>query len=270
MKKFENLLLISDIDGTLVDESWIISRENIDAANYFMEKGGTFTYATGRQTPIAQSIIDQLMPNVPVICYNGAAIYNYQTKEYLFTSILDDGTEEVVSDILENCDVVNVEINTPSSLYTLKDLAVTVPRYERFLPFFTKIDSMSKVPRPWLKIVIVTKEENMPALRQHIKSQSYYKNYQFSQSAPFLYEFLIPGANKGTALSQLKNILGNKHKVIAVGDNENDIELIKTADVGFSVKDGSHLLLDQCKNITVSQKEHVLVDIIEKLDKNLI
>ena len=270
MKKFENILIISDVDGTLVDETWKISKENIAAANYFMDNGGTFTYATGRQVPVAKMIIDQLTPNAPVICYNGAAIYDYRTGEYLWTSSLDNKAKLVIDDILQNCDVVNIEINTSKGIYTLKPIDTTVARYEKFLPFFTYTDSAKNVTSPWLKIVTVCETKKMPLLREHIKTQPYFKSYQFSQSAPFLYEFLNPNVNKGATLSEFKKIVGGTFKIIAIGDNENDIEFLKAADVGFAVADGSPLLLAHSPNLTARLHDHAIADIVEKLDKNLI
>lgn len=270
MKKFENILIISDIDGTLVDETWKISKENIRAAQYFMDNGGTFTYATGRQAPVAADIVKQLMPNAPVICYNGAAIYDYRTGEYLWTSPIDPSCKVIINDILDTCSVANIEINTAGGIYTLKDVDYTIKRYEKFSPFFKKTDSMESVGGPWLKIVVVTKPEDMPALRNHVQSHPNYKDFQFSQSADFLYEFLNPDINKGTTLQVLRKFLEKEYKIIAIGDNENDIDFLKNADVGFAVSGGSPMLLEHCKNLTASMHEHALVDIVNKLDKGLI
>lgn len=270
MKKFENILIISDIDGTLVDYSFTISEENKAAAKYFMENGGTFTYATGRQMPVAQMIIDQLMPNAPVICYNGAAIYDYSKEEYLWLSPLDDSVEDVISDIIKNCPRTNIEINTPAGLYLVTDIPGNMKRYQQLSDLFTKVDSIKDAPKPWLKLVFAMTDDYMSVVRGHIQSQSYYKNYQFSQSASWLYELLPFGVNKGTALPRLKELLGNNHKVIAIGDNENDIEFVAAADIGFAVADGSPLLLEHCKNLTASLHGHALVDIVEKLDNGII
>lgn len=270
MKKFENFLIVSDMDGTLIDESWTISRENIDAAKYFMENGGIFTYATGRQVPIAREIINQLMPNAPVICYNGAAIYDFASEKYLWSSETDRSCAAIVEDLLENFPVVNIEINTPEGIYTLKDIDYSIPRYDKFNSFFTKGDSVGSIASPWLKVVIVTRDEDMAALRSYVSAHPLFEKFRFSQSATFLYEILDPCLNKGTTLVELGKILGGNYKTIAVGDNENDIDLLKAADIGFAVGDGSPLLLSQCKNLTVPFKDHVLVDIVDKLEKNLI
>ena len=43
MNKFENKLLCSDIDGTLIDDKHNISDKNIKAIEYFRENGGLFS-----------------------------------------------------------------------------------------------------------------------------------------------------------------------------------------------------------------------------------
>ncbi|MBR5587120.1 MAG: HAD family phosphatase [Clostridia bacterium] len=267
MKKFENILLITDIDGTLVDYSWKISEENKAAAKYFMENGGTFTYATGRQVPVTQMIIDQLRPNAPIISYNGTAIYDYSENKYLWMSPLDQSVEDIIYDVMENCPLTNIEINTPTGLYLVTDIPGNMERYRQLSDMFEKVDSPESVARPWLKIVFAMTDEYMSTVRGHISKQPYFKDFQFSQSASWLYELLSKGTNKGTALPKLKEILGNKHKVIAVGDNENDIEFLQAADVGYAVADGSPLLLKHCNNLTVPLHDHVLADIVSKLDK---
>lgn len=270
MKKFENVLLITDIDGTLVDYSWKISEENIKAAKYFMENGGTFTYATGRQVPVAQMIMDQLMPNAPVICYNGTAIYDYSSGKYLWSTELGSETSIIVEDIIKNCPRTNIEINTPNGLFLAHSVPGNMDRYKQLSSLFKKVDSYKDVSTPWFKIVFAMTDEYMSVVRNHIQAQPYFKNYQFSQSAPWLYELLPFGSNKGSALPKLREILGGKHKVVAIGDNENDIEFLDAADIGFAVADASPLLLDRCKNLTVKLHEHALADIVDRLDKKLI
>ena len=47
MKKFENILIASDIDGTLLFQNEIHPR-NFEKLRYFCENGGHFALATGR------------------------------------------------------------------------------------------------------------------------------------------------------------------------------------------------------------------------------
>ena len=45
---FEGVLICTDLDGTLLRNDKSISRENLDAIEYFKAQGGLFTIVTGR------------------------------------------------------------------------------------------------------------------------------------------------------------------------------------------------------------------------------
>ena len=71
MKKFENLLFCTDLDGTLLNDEKQISRENLDAIEYFKSEGGKFTFITGRPPIISFDTYNKIKPNVPFGCFNG-------------------------------------------------------------------------------------------------------------------------------------------------------------------------------------------------------
>ena len=48
MKKFDGILICTDLDGTILDDNKNISAENLDAIEYFKSEGGLFNFVTGR------------------------------------------------------------------------------------------------------------------------------------------------------------------------------------------------------------------------------
>ena len=48
MKKFEHILLTSDVDATFFWEESYVHPSNLDAVKYFIENGGRFSFASGR------------------------------------------------------------------------------------------------------------------------------------------------------------------------------------------------------------------------------
>ena len=76
MKKFENILICTDLDGTLLNSNREISKENIDAIEYFKSEGGLFTFITGRVPKTSKSICDSIAPNAPYGCMNGGGIFD--------------------------------------------------------------------------------------------------------------------------------------------------------------------------------------------------
>ena len=70
MKKFEGILICTDLDGTLINSSGNISQENLDAIEYFKANGGLFTFVSGRMPYFASDIYNAIKPNAPFGCIN--------------------------------------------------------------------------------------------------------------------------------------------------------------------------------------------------------
>ena len=70
-RKFDGYVIVSDLDGTLLDNNKNISKENLEAINYFTENGGKFTVATGRVIEATEEYLSKIEINFPIIVYNG-------------------------------------------------------------------------------------------------------------------------------------------------------------------------------------------------------
>ena len=88
MQSLENTMLITDLDGTLLPASKEISVADAAAISQFRAKGGKFAIATGRTLQAAQRYLKKLQPNIPVILFNGAAIYDPVAEKWLYTEEL--------------------------------------------------------------------------------------------------------------------------------------------------------------------------------------
>ncbi|MGA9174213.1 MAG: HAD-IIB family hydrolase, partial [Thermoactinomyces sp.] len=82
--------LVSDMDGTLLNDAKEISAENKEGIALFREKGGFFTLATGRSYPESKKYIRELKLSCPVILYNGAMIYDPATDQLNPVSLISD------------------------------------------------------------------------------------------------------------------------------------------------------------------------------------
>ena len=57
-KRYDDILLISDLDGTLIPRHEAIADENLAALNAFTAAGGAFAAATGRTPEAALPYLD--------------------------------------------------------------------------------------------------------------------------------------------------------------------------------------------------------------------
>ena len=112
MKKFEGILICTDLDGTLLRKDKSISEENLRAVEYFMSEGGLFTFVTGRMPFSAKRVYSVLHPNAPIGCINGGALFDTEKEKYIWTNELSHDAIELVRYIDEN--VVGIGIQTNS------------------------------------------------------------------------------------------------------------------------------------------------------------
>jgi len=76
---FEQYLVLTDLDGTVVDEALNILPRDIEAISYFIANGGTFGVSTGRVMVSAMPLVRRLPTNAPCVFLNGGAIMDPHT-----------------------------------------------------------------------------------------------------------------------------------------------------------------------------------------------
>lgn len=68
-------LMVSDLDGTLLNEKGIVSKETAHAVKQVVKKGNIFAIATGRIYSQTEHVRDALGDEILCICSNGAVVY---------------------------------------------------------------------------------------------------------------------------------------------------------------------------------------------------
>lgn len=270
MGKFDGILLCTDLDGTLIDDNRRVSKENTDAIEYFKSEGGKFTFVTGRVPNGAKLMLEYVRPNIPVVVFNGAGIYDFEEDKLLWGLYLDEKAISVVKYVEEKVDGLGLVVCTDDQVF--------FPKMNRWVDDYFKSENLplktpayTDIKEPWKKVLFVTEDFDVPKVRKIIAESEFASLYEFVQSSPYYYEILPIEASKGNGLKRLAELVGiDKGKTIAVGDNENDISMIKEASVGIAVANATNDLKKAADIITVSNNENALAAVIDLLDKNKI
>jgi hydroxymethylpyrimidine pyrophosphatase-like HAD family hydrolase len=78
-------------------------------------------------------------------------------------------------------------------------------------------------------------------------------------------EVMPHGASKGTALKMLLNEMNlTPDKVMALGDGENDIEMIQLAGIGIAVENAAQKVKDAANHVVATNDEDGVADAIER------
>ncbi|HHX57343.1 MAG TPA: HAD family phosphatase [Clostridiales bacterium] len=237
MKLFEDiskLLLITDLDGTLLPSNKVLSKVDLDAIKKFRSLGGKFTIATGRTLQSVRCYFDELQLDIPFILYNGAIIYDLEQEKSLFEKELPPVSREIISDVLNKNPEVACEILTLDNVYIPQNNEVEDRHVElcKVNPVYVGLD---KIPDGgWVKALFAMNPDILPKLIDYIDSKGY-NDVDFVKSANVFYEVLPKNCSKGSALKEYIKLMGlEDYKIIAVGDYHNDMEMISFADLGVA------------------------------------
>lgn len=228
----KRFLLVSDIDGTLVDDKMHMPEVNAAAISRFKERGGLFTLATGRTYKAAMPYAERVGVNAPAVTFNGAALYDYNRQRFIFTDRLGSTAAGVVKSIYDAFPDVGIEIHTTDGLYMLRATKDTLRHIEDEHLSYTDLDigDIGAASRgDWLKILFTAPGENMDRLENYTAA-IHGEGLRFIRSGGMYFEMLGAGADKGSALVRLAESLGvDMCDVYAIGDFFNDMEMLRAS-----------------------------------------
>ncbi|MBQ1186612.1 MAG: HAD family phosphatase [Clostridia bacterium] len=268
MKKFEGVLFCTDLDGTLYTDEKTVSKQNLDAIEYFKSEGGLFTFITGRVPSTASDICNIVKPNVPYGCSNGAGIFDANENKYLWNMVLPKDAVELVREVDKKLPDMGIQYNTINTVYFNKDNSAL--EYFRAITGLPNIYcNYEEIDETVIKVIFAHDDKNqILELEKLLNSHEKAKYFDFIRSEERLYEILPKGASKGNALCKMAELLGiDIEKTIAVGDYNNDISMVKSAGVGFAVANAIDEVKAVSDYITVSNNDHAIAAIIDGLDR---
>ncbi len=237
LKNADYRLIAADIDGTLVPFGGQMSEKSIKTIRALSEKGYIFVLATGRPYAGVKGIIESCsLFAKPVIVYNGAEIY--VGGKMVYSCVLPpDISEKICAEGRK----VDAEIIcwVDGKLYAEKESL-----------FLTEYVSISKVAPIIVKDVSVlaksgvtkylymVEEERVKPLTKKMREVLPEVNVYSSRKR--LIEFVPKECSKAEALKKVCEIVGvDKSRTVALGDGENDIDMLKFAALAVAPENAS-------------------------------
>lgn len=267
MGKFDGVLICTDLDGTLLKNDKTISKENIDAINFFKQEGGLFTIVTGRMPFFVFDICEKIKPNVPFGCVNGAALYDYSKREYMWKAIMPSNVIELIKCIDDRFPDVGIQVNTFSNTFFCKD-NISMQNFREVTNAPNIVCKYYEIDEPIAKIIFGSEyDEEIENIKEVLFAHPLADNFDFVRSEKTLFEILPKGTGKGTSVLKLCELINiDTQKTIALGDYDNDIPMFNTAKIGIAVSNACHEALNAADFITVSNEENAVAKVIYDLE----
>ena len=242
-------LYVSDLDGTLLDDSSQLSSSTVVMLNRIIgEMGGFFTVATARTPATVVPLMQEVHATLPFIVIGGSAMWNPVKGCYEHTRGIDDKTVNAVADVFDRHSThpFIYRRHGDSLLYThhYGPLSVQEERFineRRHLPlkrFFLDDQEYRHSGDEALLIFSLNKYAVLKAIAEDLKnsvttcSVMLYHDI-FDESEGYL-EIFTAGTSKAAAIRNLAREVGAE-RVVVFGDNRNDIAMMQAADHSVAV-----------------------------------
>ncbi len=263
--KYDGIVIFSDLDGTLLDDKRELSKENLDAITNFISQGGRFGVATGRMERTTTVKIPDLYMNVPSIFFNGAMAYDTNSKEVLYKTTMPDDLRPVLKKIMAEYPETCCEINMHGKAYVFNPNDIVREQLDRE-GLEVEEAPWEDIPGEWVKILFLDKHETLEKIKADLEKLSRTDlNIVFSENE--LLDIMEKSASKGAALHKLKSIYGDSWRLlVAIGDNDNDLEMIRAADLGIAVDNATPAVKEASDYIIKNHNTPCIPQVLELLE----
>ena len=277
-EKKEIRLVALDLDGTLFNEEGNITKASVETLCRIQKQGVQIVVSSGRDY---DGISWEQLQDIPidyVVTGNGSAVYATKDRKRLFEECMD---QEKLIPVLEYIlqKEVYMTIFVDGAHYTPMECESYVDNLE--IPDYIK---------DWLRGYQKGLENFMMHMREDItRLQKVTLNFQSAPGGGYLnrkevkeylqrnpdihvveggfgnLEFTRKGTNKATGLIFLADYLQIPiEQVMAIGDSENDIEMIESAGVGIAMGNALENVKQAAMDITATNEEDGVAKAIEK------
>ena len=279
--------IATDMDGTLLNKSQKISKENKEAIDRARRNGIKVLIATGRSYSEAKMAMDEAGLSCPVIGVNGAALFNEQgAVEASFP--MDRLETKSAAAILEEKNLY-FEIYTNEGVFsknyekaiaTLTDIFVTanpdlnpadVERKARQRIKLSQIRSVSSYAEvfsrhdlEFYKLLVFS--ENLKLLGDAAGELKRASSLAVTSSGAGNLEISSSSAQKGIVLeAYLKEQGIMMSEVMAIGDNFNDVSMFERAGRSVAMGNAPGEIQKQCDFVTESNENNGVAQAINRL-----
>jgi hypothetical protein len=249
-------LIVTDIDGTLLNDNGELGIESKKLLKELMKENVIISLATGRLHSAVTEVANELSLNGYVISLDGAMIKNYHQDKIHYESFLRAGQVKKAIAIAENL-LINIALCHSSSIYYTEYNSVIPSLLSKYGAFYTQVDSYEGYLSGTLEIVCSSD------IKDSIKQMEEKFNFPYSIGCNTSYfrskkneniyylEIRKAGSSKGKALMRLLKHLSIKPSQAAViGDWYNDITMFQSNAVKVAVANAIPELLNIADYIT--------------------
>ena len=269
-------LIAIDMDGTLLNEKKHIEKAQKEAIHEAIEAGIKIVLCTGRPLygilPFYKELgLHELDQEGYVILNNGCSVHKTKDWELIECSEITPDDMEYLYKFSEKYDI-NFTLVDETHYFNIgrkptKELIMDAQFVFSDITDITLEEAKSGKYKI-VKVMFLGDPEEMKKFQTEYED-TIKERYEGVLSQSYVYEVLPKGYNKGTGLKNLAEKLGIKQEeVMAIGDGNNDVEMLEYANYGVAMGNASELARNAAKYTTDTNENDGVAKAIRKYALN--
>lgn len=237
-------LFVSDLDGTLLNSSGMLTQYTRETLNCLIQQGLLFSIATARSAVTCRTLLEGLDLRLPLVLMNGVFLYDSGKKKYISSRPFPAEVSQQILAVFER-------FGKSPFQYTLPDdgaLCVGFLRLELGIQrefyqaraglgyqTFRQCQAYDR-GGDTVYYALIDRREALAPIKQELEKIEGLRCafYQDNYSSYWYLEVFSAQAGKAGGVEMLRQFAGARRTVV-FGDNFNDLDMFRAADEAFAV-----------------------------------
>eukprot|EP00850_Spirogloea_muscicola_P022013 SM000272S10280 [mRNA] locus=s272:52448:54711:- [translate_table: standard] len=258
-------LIATDVDGTLLDSKQELSERTVRALRLAMDQGVQVVIATGKtRGPWVTSVLPRLRISTPGVYLQGLLIYNADGS-VAYERTMDEALAKAVIKLAQQENLTLIAccgeriLCEATNFHTDRLIGYGEPIPEAVGPLLNVVGSLIIH-----KLLFMSSDDTLARLRPQVELVLGDKATIVTALHGML-EVLPAGASKGRGLAQVLADLGiDQGNVMAIGDGENDIEMLTMAGFAVAMGNAGEALKKVAHHVTLTNDNDGLAVAVEQ------
>lgn len=261
-------LIVSDLDGTLLNSQKLVSETSINLMQKAAEQNVDVSIATGRMHACAAFFGREIHSKVPVISCNGGMVRTADTDELIYEKYIDDTVAEALLAFLFENDVycswyIGIKNLAPYFSWKMFPDYITV----KTLNFIETGKAYKKYTHKITQFIL-RDNKKLPVDILAKLEEKFGKYVSFQQNTGYTIDITPLATDKGTGLKLLAEYLGiNQKEIMVLGDGDNDLPMFAYAGLSVAMGNAKNTVKEKATFVTVDCDNDGVAAAIKKVLK---
>ncbi|QXP61794.1 HAD family hydrolase [Olleya sp. HaHaR_3_96] len=260
-------LIVSDLDGTLLNSNHEVSSKFFKLFKILQSKNILFVAASGRPY---YSMIDKLAPiknDIIIVSENGGLAV--KKNDLLISNTFKTENLNAISDIILNLKDTHPVFCTKDKAYVISKSKKLMSLLSEYYSNYDIIETIADIKEDIYKIALYHEESSEKYIYPSVKHLE--SNFKVKVSANHWVDISENIANKGYAIKHIQELHNiTEAETMVFGDYNNDIEMLQLAHFSYAM-DNAHPHVKAVANFTTKTNdengvEFIIKQLIDSLD----